>query len=174
VATRNHEEQRKLTERNGAPATDADRTALKGTVSSGEFGGVLHAVFSPDSQAAFAWKRTDALRDGTVQVFDYTVDQAHSTFQVSGTNGRHSTVGFHGQVFLESTTRRVRRVTLVADGLPAGFPERSTSITVDYDYVPIDGLRYLMPVSAELQLRKGQHQALVNTMAFTDYRRVNN
>ena len=171
---RNHQEQRRLTERNGVAATDSERTALKGTVSSGEFGGVLRAVFNPDSQAAFSWKRTDALLAGTVQVFDYTVGQAHSAFQVKDATGKRSTVGFHGEVFLDSATRRVRRVTLIADGLPAGFRERSTSITVDYDFVPIDGLRYLMPVSAELQLHKGQHQALVNTMSFSDYRRANN
>jgi hypothetical protein len=169
---RDHREHRKLTERNGVPATDTDRTALKGTVSSGEFGGVLHAVFSPDSQATFAWKRTDALLAGTVQVFDYTVDQANSSFQVASTSGKRLTVGFHGQVFIDSASRRVRRVVLVADALPAGFPTRSTSITVDYDFVRIGGLKYLVPVSAELQLQKHPHDSLVNTMAFSDYRRA--
>lgn len=171
---RSRSEQRRLTERNGRPATDIDRTALKGTLSSGEFGGVLRAVFSPASNADFQWRTTGALGDGTVQIFDYKVDQAHSAFQVRDAKGRQVTVAFHGQVVIESATRRVRRVTLVADALPAGFPERSTSLTVDYDYVPIDGLHYLMPVSAELQLRKGEHEALLNTMAFSDYRRAVN
>lgn len=46
-----------------------DREAMKGTLSAGEFGGVLRAIFSPASQAGFASKETDALNGGTVQVF---------------------------------------------------------------------------------------------------------
>jgi hypothetical protein len=59
---------------------------------------------------------------------------------------------------------------LTADDLPADFPTHATSIAVDYDYVAISGLRYLMPVSAELQLSEGRHEALVNTMEFRDYK----
>jgi len=60
---------------------------------------------------------------------------------------------------------------LSADDLPADFPTHATSIAVDYDYVAINGLRYLMPVSAELQLSQGRREAMVNTMEFRDYKR---
>jgi hypothetical protein len=42
---------------------------------------------------------------------------------------------------------------------------------VDYDFVAINGLKYLMPVSAELDVKKGMHEALTNTMEFRDYKR---
>jgi hypothetical protein len=129
-------------------------------------------VFRAESKADFQWKETDALKNGTVQVYDYRVDKTNSLFSAMGSNGRQLTVGFHGQVFVDSSTRRPRRVTLVADGLPSDFPTHATSMAVDYDYVPINGLKYLMPVSAQLQTSQGQHQEVMNTMEFSDYKRL--
>jgi VWFA-related protein len=154
-------------------ASELDRAALKGTFSAGEFGGVLMAVFRASSKADFKWKETDMLNGEAVQVYDYRVDRANSTFSVTGSNGKQMVVGFHGQVFVDSGSRRARRITLTADDLPADFPTHATSIAVDYDYVAIGGLKYLMPVSAELQLSQGRHEALVNTMEFRDYKRFN-
>ncbi|HEY2860129.1 MAG TPA: VWA domain-containing protein [Terracidiphilus sp.] len=169
-----HVEQRTLTEINGRTATTADRSSIKGAVTSGEFGGVLHAVFRADAHAVFGWKQTGSLNANPVQIFDYKVERERSAFTVTGKNGVEVTVGFHGQVYVDATTGRARRVTLMADNLPSTSTTQSTSITVDYDYVPINGLLYLMPISAELQLRQGQHQALINTMQFTEYKRSSN
>ena len=165
---------RTLTELNGRPASESDRKALSGAASSGEFGGVLHTVFSPESTARFEWAETRSLNGVPVQVFEYKVDPAHSAFTVAGADGKEFPVGFHGSVFIDAATRRTRRVTLQADGLPQGLTTRSTSLTVDYDFVPIEGLRYLMPVSAELRLEKAPHEVLINTIEFTDFRRVTN
>ena len=60
---------------------------------------------------------------------------------------------------------------MVADDLPRNFPTHSTSITVDYDYVAINSHDYLMPVSAEMRLRQGHHEDILNTIEFRDYRR---
>jgi hypothetical protein len=42
---------------------------------------------------------------------------------------------------------------------------------VDYDYVSINAHDYLMPISAEVSLLKGRHEASLNTIQFRDYRR---
>jgi VWFA-related protein len=152
-------------------ASSMDRESMKGALSAGEFGGVLQAVFQKESRADFQWKETESLNGDAVQVFNYRVDPANSVFSLWGSNGKKLVVGFHGQVFIDGSSQRVRRITLVADELPPDFPTRATIIGVDYDYVPINGLRYLMPVSAELQLRQGQHEAVINTMEFKDYER---
>jgi VWFA-related protein len=165
-------ETRTMLEVNGK-ASSAAREAMKGALSAGEFGGVLQAVFRDASKAAFQWKETAALQDGTVQVYDYRVDRGNSIFSVTASNGKQLIVGFHGQVFIDSAARRARRITLIADNLPPTFPTHATSIAVDYDYVPIHGLKYLLPVSAELQLKQGQRQAVMNTMEFKDYERLN-
>ena len=159
-----------MLEIDGKPST-GDRDAMSGSFSAGELGGVLKSVFAPSAKADFEWKETDALGAGTVQVFDYRVARANSVFSVTGLNNRQVTVGFHGMVFIDSTTRNVRRITMTADELPADFPTHATSIAVDYDYVVINTHDYLMPISAEMSLRQGRHEAVLNTIEFRNYRR---
>jgi VWFA-related protein len=170
LSYRNHAETRTTLEVNGR-TSDMDRQALKGTFSAGEFGGVLQAVFRDASKADFQWVETDSLSGAAVEVYSYHVDAANSTFSVTGSNGNQVVVGFHGQVFIDADSSHTRRVTLVADGLPPDFPTQATSMAVDYDFVSINGLKYLMPASAELQLKQLHHEALVNTMEFSDYKR---
>lgn len=156
-------------------ASNTDRDALlkqkNSTLSGGEFGGVLKAVFDPSSKAEFKWKETDALGSGTVQVFDYHVLQAHSMYSVVGSNGQQLIVAFRGQVFIDPATRSVRRISLEAENLPKDFPTQASVMGVDYDYVAINGRDYLMPVSAEVRVRQGRHHAVLNTIQFRDYRK---
>jgi VWFA-related protein len=163
-------ETRTMQEVNGR-TTSVDRDSMKGVLSAGEFGGILQAVFRNESKADFQWKETDSLNGAAVQAFNYRVDRGSSMFSVTGLNGKQLIVGFHGQVFIDSATRRARRITLIADDLPADFPTHATSIAVNYDYVSINGLKYLMPVSAELRLKQGHRELVMNTMAFKDYNR---
>ena len=151
---------------------DVTAGALKSAaISAGELGGVFRAVFDPRSQTEFQWKETDSLRDGTVQVFTYKVDKANSQFSVTGANNRQILVAFHGQVYIDSTTHSVRRLTMIADGIPVDFPTHSTSIGVDYDYIAINDRDYLLPISAELRLTQGKHESILNAIEFRDYHR---
>jgi hypothetical protein len=163
-----------MLEINGA-ASDTNREALlkqKGsTLSGGELGGVLKAVFAPSAKADFKWKETDALGSGTVQVFEYRVAKSNSMFSVVGSNDRQLMVGFHGQVYIDTATRNVRRISLEADDLPKDFPTQASVMGVDYDYVVINGRDYLMPVSAEVRVRQNHHQAVMNTIEFRDYKK---
>jgi VWFA-related protein len=168
---REQNETRTVLEVDGKPAASADPEAIKGPKSTGEFGAVLGAVFEPSAKADFKWKETDTLGNGTVQVFDYNVAKANSAFSVGGPNGLQPNVNFHGKVYIDSATHSVRRVTLIADDLPKDFPTRATTIIVDYDYVSINAHDYLMPISAEVSLLEGRHEALLNTIEFRDYRR---
>ena len=170
LSYRDKREVRTTIELNGLPS-DLDRQALKGTYSSGEFGGVLEAVYRDASKADFHWKETDELKGATLEVFDYRVDAANSAFSVSGPSGHPLVVGYHGQVFIDRANHRTRRVTLAADGLPSDSTTRDLQMQVDYDYVAISGLKYLVPVSARLDLKKGKSEELVNTMEFRDYKR---
>jgi len=132
---------------------------------------VLKAVFDPSAKADFKWKETDALGSGTVQVFDYHVAKENSMYSVVGSNGRQLTVAFRGQVFIDPSTRDVRRISLEAVDLPKDFPTQGSVMGVDYDYVAINGHDYLMPVSAEVRVRQSHRQAMLNTIEFRDYRK---
>ena len=92
-------------------------------------------------------------------------------FGVVGTDDRELIVGFHGQIFIDSATRSVRRVTLQADDLPETFSTHASRMSVDYDYVAINGHDYLVPVSAQMRLAIGKHQQILNTIEFRNYRR---
>ncbi|WP_058186313.1 VWA domain-containing protein [Terracidiphilus gabretensis] len=162
-------ESRNTLEVNGK-TSKVDRDGMKGAVSTGEFGGVLKSIFGEKSKAELVWKETDQLNDQPVQVFNYKVAKENSSFGVVDTDNHEVMAAFHGQVFIDSVTRRVRRVTLIADEMPPTFKTRATSIGVDYDYVSINSHDYLLPVSAQMRLVKG-HAAVMNTMEFRDYKR---
>ncbi len=167
---RDKKETRTTLEVNGQ-ASNIDQEAMKGALSVGEFGGVLKSVFADSSKAEFQWKETDDLRGGAVQVYDYRVDGKHSMFGVVGTDGRELIVGFHGMVYIDSATRSVRRITIIADDLPKNFTTHSSSLAVDYDYIAINDHDYLLPVSAEMHLTKGKHSVVLNTKEFRNYKR---
>jgi VWFA-related protein len=167
------QETRTTLEVNGTAAS-ADRDAMlvkQSAFSSGELGGVLKAVFDPKAQAEFKWRETDTLGNGTVQVFTYHVPDANSEFFITGSNNLEIKVAFHGLVFIDTATHSVRRVTLIAEDIPKDFPTHSSAMAVDYDYVVINTHDYLVPVSAEVSLRQGKHEAVMNTMEFRNYRR---
>jgi hypothetical protein len=163
-------ESRSVLEVDGKPAASADPEAIKGPQSTGEFGGVLDSVFEPSAKAEFKWEETDALGGGAVQVFDYKVAKVNSNFSVEW-NGLQPTVGFHGKAYIDTATRSVRRITLVADDLPKDFGVHASAVSVDYDYVSINAHDYLMPISAEVSLLEGRREAVLNTIEFRDYRR---
>jgi VWFA-related protein len=161
-------EQRSMLEMNGQK-TKNERADMKGWLSHGEFGAMLKMVFAPSSKADFHWSGTAALRDGAVQVFDYRVAREHSGFYLSG-SGVQATVGFHGQIFVDSATRDVRRITAIADDVPRTLPIFAASMRVDYDYIAINNHDYLLPIGGQVSLRQGR-QAILNEIEFRNYRR---
>jgi len=166
----NKAETRTTLEVNGS-TSNVDRDAMPGTFSTGEFGGILRNVFLNASKTQFHWKETDVLGSGTVQVFEYKVAKADSSFSIVDMSNRQITVGFHGLVFIDTATRGIRRVTLIADDIPATFLTHASSMAVDYDNVVIATHDYLVPVSAELSILQGKHEAVLNNIVFRDYRR---
>lgn len=167
----NHDEERSLLEidSNGAKSHQATADTDMGAASSGEFGQVLTSVFQASSKADFEWKETGVLGDQTVQVFDYRVAKKDSTFSLHA-GGQFATVGFHGQVFIDTATRGVRRITMITDDVPQKFPLRATSVSVDYDYVLLNDHEHLMPIAAEVNTWRGNHSYL-NQIEFRNFHR---
>ena len=145
---------------------DADTT---GTVSFGEFGGVLEGVFRTASKTDFHWKGTGALGDGTVQVFGYRVARTNSILNVGAKTT--TVVGYHGEVFIDSATRGVRRITMVADDIPKSSRLYATSVSVDYDYVAINNHDYLLPVAAQIEVSHDRRETDLNRIEFRNFHR---
>jgi VWFA-related protein len=165
---RDGNETRTMLEVNGSKSK-LDRDDLHGMISYGEFGGVLKSVFQPSSRADFQWKSTGTLAGATVQIFDYKVARENSTFYV-GPALHQVVAGFHGQIFIDTATRSVRRITMIADKMDK-FPLDATSVSVDYDFILINNHDYLLPVGGQVSTRLGRSQAVLNQIEFRDYRR---
>jgi VWFA-related protein len=165
---RDKSEVRTLLQVDGKPASGGPEQ-LQGAPISGPFGGVLKAVFQPSSKADFKWKEARTLGAETIHVFTYRVTGEHSGFALAGTKNDRATPAFHGQVFIDATTHNVRRITLIADNLPADFSLRSSTVTVDYGNIAIGSHNYLLPIAGEVHTIKADHSAAMTQMEFRDY-----
>jgi VWFA-related protein len=149
----------------------ADMNDTKRVESVGEFGFILSGLFRPASMAEFHWKETGLLGDGTVQIFDYRVAREHSTFNLRGSSTDVITVGYHGQVVIDSATRTVRRITLTADDVPAKYPIQGVSESIDYDYAVINNHDYMLPIGAQLITKTGKWELELNEIAYRGFHR---
>jgi hypothetical protein len=81
-------------------------------------------------------------------------------------------VGYHGMVYIDGVTGEVRRITQVADDVPRHYPIYQTLISADYDHVSIGGQQYLLPIGAEVVLRRSHRGSLeLNQIRFGDFHR---
>jgi VWFA-related protein len=142
-------------------------------MSIGEFGALLNLVFAPTSKTQFEWKEAGALGDGsgTLQVLSYRVAHENATLNLNEGNNNTIGVGFHGLVYIDTTTSGIRRVTVEADDLPRNFSMHAAAMTVDYDYVSISARDYLLPVHSTVSLQRHRRQIELNEIAFRNYRR---
>ncbi len=109
--------------------SDEDTESEKGISSAGIFGTVIRGLFRPASKAEITWKETGVLGDGTVQVFNYRVAPENSNLNLRVGSMQVITVGYHGLVYIDSTTHSVRRITEVADDVPRKYPIHATSVS---------------------------------------------
>jgi hypothetical protein len=144
-----------------------------GAASKGEFGTILKLVFDPASATEFQWKNWTTIRKRRAAVYSYRVERAHSSYVVSvelaGDNLRETVVGFHGEIFVDRETNMVMHMTTVAE-LPLGFPMKQSVTSLDYDFTGVGGREYLLPLSAEVEMRSpGLHTK--NSVAFHSYQK---
>ncbi|HEY6848506.1 MAG TPA: VWA domain-containing protein [Terracidiphilus sp.] len=162
-----HEEHRTLLEHEQVGQKfNTDRGSVQGVESFGEFGSVIASLFRPSSHTDFQWKQAGLLGEAAVQVFDYRVARENSIFRLRASAEQVATLGFHGQVFIDSATMSVRRITEVADDVPKDFLIHAASVSVDYDYVAINNHDYMLPVDAQVILRMGATRLISMRLSF--------
>jgi hypothetical protein len=145
-------EQFKLTRYNDKP-TQMTYDQLKGATSTGEFGSILEAVFSPNSQAEFKEVRREAFHGHQTVIYNYWVKEMFSSNTITdGNSGRAVTTAYSGSVWIDTESGRVLRIKQSSDGIPPGFSITLAERAVEYDWIAFDGQRYLLPVYAEVIL----------------------
>jgi hypothetical protein len=65
----------------------------------------------------------------------------------------------------------VRRITKEADNVPPKFPIRAALVSVDYDFVVLNDHDYMLPISAQVILKKGGKELDRNEIEFRNFRR---
>jgi hypothetical protein len=164
-------EQFKLLKLNGNPTT-MNYKDLGGATSTGEFGSMLAALFSPQSQADFKEVKRETFKGRQTVVFDFRVKKAFSSNQiVDKSSGRTVVVGYQGSVWIDTETGRAMRIEHSADDIQRGFPITMAENAVEYDWVTIAGAKYLLPVFAEVILgRESERFYSRNVIELRNYR----
>jgi len=144
---------------------------LQGAYSNGEFGGVLQMIFDPVAAADFAWQKTEEKDGQTLQVYSYKVDAKNSQFMLTAPDRTQIPAPFHGEVLIDNDTHSVRRLLVETGELPPDFGIKASWISVEYDYIGINGHEYLLPARGEVGLKQGRNQAVSNHLRFGNYRR---
>ncbi len=155
---------------------DGDRSSvdpdeLKFAHSAGEYGAMFHIIFNPSAKAAFTWKEPALLDGQPVQVFAFHVARGSSAFDLSDREGHTLAVGFHGLLYLDPATRSVRRISVIADDIPAKLLIRASSISVDYSWISMQNHDFLLPVRGAVMLHETKRRPVLNEFEFRDYRR---
>ena len=136
----------------------------------GEFGILLSNVFGEASAASFQWNGWQAIGDKRLAVFDFSIDQEHSTLRLSRSDLAHAVVPYHGSVYGDAESGVIWRITDGASGLPADLDTQAISTTIDYGPVQIGQGSYMLPTHASVSLEM-RDKKVRNDMTFQDYRK---
>ncbi len=153
---------------NGTPATKQDIEL--GAWAGGDFTGTLQAILLPASAAGFAKKRSVEIVKRPAYRYEYSIDQAHSSWHLSfGT--AVFTPGYGGAIWFDKETSRVLRLEMSARNLPGSYPVNRVEWSLDYDFVKVGGGTYLLPKDSET--RSCQRETSVckkNATEFKNYK----
>ena len=165
-------EELKLLLVNGKPTVQS-YTEVGGSTSTGEFGSILAALFVPQSRAEFKEVKRETFHGRPTVVYDFKVKRVNSNSSISDRiSGKSMVAGYSGSVWIDTESQRTLRIEESHDEIPAGFPVSLAENAVEYDWIPIAGVRYLLPVRAEVLLGQDDKKVYTrNVIEFSGYRK---
>jgi hypothetical protein len=128
--------------------TDRNLEQISGSWSTGEFASTLLSLFAPDTNARFRPGGASSTSGYPAQVYDFDVPKANSRWTVH-VESMTLVPAYKGSVWVDPSTARVLRIEIQARNIPPDFPMATIESAVDYQYVPIGGKSFLLPVHAE-------------------------
>ncbi len=145
-----------------------------GSVSSGEFGSMMQAIFEPSTEAEFGWDHWATLRGRRMAVFNYFIDSGHSQYSITYGSGegdqQRIITAYSGLIYADPNTGEIDRIKFVARDIPKTFPVNSAEETLDYDQVDISGNPSIVPLVATLYMTAGRDRTK-NEIQFANYRK---
>jgi hypothetical protein len=143
-----------------------------GSWSTGDFGLTLEDLMSTATNAQFKRHGEDRIAARAAWVFDYTVAQPNSHWELVSPDDRHYKPAYNGSVWIDKETRRVLRFEQHTSGLPRDFPLSKADSLLEYAYVRIDQKVYLMPSKGEnVACFSGSGTCSRNAIEFKNYRK---
>jgi hypothetical protein len=158
------------------PSSDYSKYVPKGASSSGvEYISAIADVFKPESKAEFRMVDTDLIQNRRTVVFEYVVKKESSQLTLSvADTGLRAVVGSRGRMWIDRELDRVLRFEQIATEIPANFPITAASSTIDYDWVPINERKYLLPTHSQILLTTNQVKFVLqsrNDVRFRSYQK---
>jgi hypothetical protein len=141
-----------------------------GAWSTGEFGTILAALFSPGTDASFRYAQDDTIADRPAYVYDFSVDRLRSNWTVH-VPGQYIVSAYKGSVWIDKQSGHALRIEMQGKNIPQEFPLDSVESAVDYDYVSLGTpQKFLLPVRAEiLSCQRGSSDCDRNVIEFRNY-----
>ncbi len=171
-------EEYKLLSIDGKPTTSKDATDytdyVRGVTTSGEYVSSLANIFSDASLTGFALVDSEIVRGSKTLVYEYSVSRLNSGLVLRADKNVAVGVALRGRVWIDPAKSRVLRFEHIATEIPADFPIKDASSTIDYDWVTINEKLYLLPVTAEILSRRTNDSQLTqsfNQVAFVEYQK---
>jgi hypothetical protein len=162
-----HKETYEVQSVNGKPV-HIDRSALRGNISSGEFGTLLERLFGPESAVQFGYERRTTLRGVQVDVFAYQVSSDHGYTLYSGLQKYQS--AWEGLIYASHADGTVLRIRMECTGIPFNFPVHHLNMTVDYGPAKIADRTYILPSHFDLT-QESSGGVTVNHADYGSYRK---
>jgi VWFA-related protein len=163
------EESALLLDVNGKRVRRGDQGAFEGASVTGEFGETLGMIFSDRAHAHIEWLGMAQVLGARAHVFKCTVAAQNSEYRVVANRNLWLHAAYHAFVYVDANSLSIWRLTIAADDIPASFPIKESGLRIDYDYVPIGGQEYLLPIEATLRVRIGRRYLRKNEIEFQNY-----
>jgi hypothetical protein len=133
--------------------------AVGGALSRGDWASLLNVIFEPRTQTEFHWKRWGNLDGKLYHVYEYRIDEEHSSLTIDHDRKEKVTPPYHGDIFVPATGPQAGsifwRITVEPE-MPASFPIQDIHETLKYGYAEISGQSFLLPLAADVTMRTGR------------------
>ncbi len=147
-----------------------------GTSSTGEFVTMLATIFTPESKTKFELIDTDVIRGRRSLVYDFVVERDRAKQVITAVDHTTATTisGMKGRLWIDREDARVLKVESEATEIPVNFPVRTAKRTIDYEWVAIEGEKYLLPSLSDVRLTLSESSKVFETrnlIRFRDYQK---
>ena len=153
-------------------ATDMTIEKMSGTTSTGEFGTSLRELFDPATRATFRLEGSDPSNGHETVRLGFQVSLETSKYTITYNKERTIVAAYRGRCWVDPASHNVVRLESKAMNIPESFPVTRAESSVDYDLADISGIKYWLPVHAEVILAEGATKIQTkNVIEFKKYRK---